>query len=69
MTATTHESFMAVKSGGGITIRTAPTLKGLITELILNSGEDVALWAEGEAKRCADIWRTREEERCADYAD
>ena len=57
MTMVTHEQFALIDSHRGLIVRTAPTLKELITELILNSGEEIALWAEGEAQRCADVWR------------
>jgi hypothetical protein len=62
MTACTGELFAAIDARRGITIRTAATLKDLITELMLNSGEEIAMWIEGEAKRCADIWRSQIEQ-------
>ena len=56
------DSFLAIMPGftGGLTVRTAPNLKALITELIENSGEEIAYWIEAEAKRVADIWREQE---------
>jgi hypothetical protein len=54
----THEKFFAVEiSGEFIKIRTACSLKELITELILRSGVEIAFLAEGEAARCAQRWR------------
>ena len=58
MIASTYEKFALVDTTRGLTIRTANTLKDLLTELMMNSGEEIALWSEGEAKRCADKWRS-----------
>jgi hypothetical protein len=58
MIACTHEKVILIQpSPGGVQIRTAKDLMSMLTDLILNSGEHIALWAEIEAKRCADVWR------------
>jgi hypothetical protein len=46
-----------IETRRGLTIRTAASLREMLTEIMLNSGPDIAKWVEGEAKRCADIWR------------
>ena len=53
----TFHRFAAIDATRGLTFRTSATLKGLITDLMLNSGEEIALWSETEGKRVADIWR------------
>lgn len=41
----------------GTFIRTASSLKELITDLITNSGEEIAMWSEEAGKVAADTWR------------
>jgi hypothetical protein len=61
MTTSTYEKFAVIKPNilGGLEIRTSPSLKELLTDLMVNSGEEIALWCELEGKRCADIWRAQ----------
>jgi hypothetical protein len=57
MTATSGDKVIVIETGRGVVVRTASDLRGMITELIQNSGEGIAFWAEIEAKRVADVWR------------
>ena len=43
--------------GGGTEIRIFKSLKELLTDTMLNRGEEVAFWAEKEGARCAGVWR------------
>ncbi len=51
------DRFAVIDASRGLTFRTAPDLKALITDLITNSGEEIALWSEGAGIAAADSWR------------
>jgi len=46
---------------GSMTMRTGKDLRDLISEVLHNSGDEFAFWAEQEAAKAANVWRAANE--------
>jgi len=57
MRAISVDRFILIDATRGVDVRSARTMREMITDLLMSNGEETAFWAEGEAQRCAQVWR------------